>query len=147
MSVLTRRPGAIQAVNAEALFAMALRHDCLLLLNYGIGDFVPPGASLIEVHGTSPPDPARLRELIALGEERTMEQDPAYAVRILVDIAIKALSAAINDPTTAVQMLNYLEAHLQSSGRQISATTTRSPTTTTTPGSSYRDAAGRNTCG
>jgi uncharacterized membrane protein len=40
--------------------------------------------------------------------ERTLEQDPAFAVRIMVDVAIRALSPAINDPTTAVQVLNHL---------------------------------------
>jgi uncharacterized membrane protein len=47
--------------------------------------------------------------MIALGIERTIEQDPAFAIRVMVDIAVKALSAAINDPTTAVQVLSHLE--------------------------------------
>jgi hypothetical protein len=46
--------------------------------------------------------------MIILGDERTVEQDPAFAIRIIVDIADKALSPAINDPTTAVQALNHL---------------------------------------
>jgi uncharacterized membrane protein len=46
--------------------------------------------------------------MIVLGVERTIEQDPAFAVRIMVDIAIKALSPAVNDPTTAVQVVNHL---------------------------------------
>jgi uncharacterized membrane protein len=44
-----------------------------------------------------------------MGEERTFEQDPKYAIRLLVDIAIKALSPAVNDPTTAVQALDQIE--------------------------------------
>ena len=47
--------------------------------------------------------------MVALGVERTIEQDPAFAVRIMVDIAIRALSPAVNDPTTAVQVLDHLE--------------------------------------
>ena len=47
--------------------------------------------------------------MVALGEERTIEQDTAFALRILVDIAIRALSPAVNDPTTAVQVLGALE--------------------------------------
>src|SRR5947209_19145536 len=47
--------------------------------------------------------------MVALGVERTIEQDPGFAIRIMVDIAIKALSAAINDPTTAVQAMDHLE--------------------------------------
>ena len=44
-----------------------------------------------------------------LGSQRTFEQDPKYAIRLLVDIAIKSLSPAINDPTTAVQALDQME--------------------------------------
>jgi uncharacterized membrane protein len=62
------------------------------------------------VFGTgAPPAADRLRGMVALGEERTIEQDPAFAMRILVDIAIRALSPAVNDPTTAVQVLGALE--------------------------------------
>ena len=46
--------------------------------------------------------------MVALGDERTIEQDPAFAIRILVDVANLALSPAVNDPTTAVQVLDYL---------------------------------------
>ena len=49
-----------------------------------------------------------LHDWVALGAERTIDEDPAFAVRIMVDVAAKALSAAINDPTTAVQVLDYL---------------------------------------
>jgi uncharacterized membrane protein len=47
--------------------------------------------------------------MLALGVERTIEQDPAFAIRIMVDVATRALSAAVNDPTTAVQVLDHLE--------------------------------------
>jgi uncharacterized membrane protein len=75
-----------------------------------VGDFVPESAALFEVYGQDPGTVAerRLRGMIALGVERTIEQDPAFAVRIMVDIANKALSPAVNDPTTAVQVLNHL---------------------------------------
>ena len=53
-------------------------------------------------------DERKLRNGIELGEERTFEQDPKYALRLLVDIAIKALSPAVNDPTTAVQALDQI---------------------------------------
>ncbi len=46
--------------------------------------------------------------MVALGDERTIEQDPSFAIRILVDVANLALSPAVNDPTTAVQVLDYL---------------------------------------
>jgi uncharacterized membrane protein len=59
-----------------------------------------------------------LRRAIKLGRERTFEQDPKYAIRLLVDIAIKASSPAINDPTTAVQALDQIEDLLVRLGRR-----------------------------
>jgi uncharacterized membrane protein len=74
---------------------------------------------LLDVWGSSsPPDAVRsLEGMVALGKERTIEQDPAFALRVMVDIANRALSAAVNDPTTAVQVLDYLEDLLLVIGR------------------------------
>jgi uncharacterized membrane protein len=113
------RPGALQAVNVEGLVAVARRFDCVLLLHYSVGDFVPTGASIAEVLGPGPfPRTRRLCRMFAFGQERTIEQDPAFALRILVDIAIRALSPAVNDPTTAVQVLDYIEDLLLAMGRR-----------------------------
>jgi uncharacterized membrane protein len=51
--------------------------------------------------------------MIVLGDERTIEQDPAFAIRTMVDVADTALSSAINDPATAVQTLNHLSGVLR----------------------------------
>jgi uncharacterized membrane protein len=109
--VRSERRGAIQAIDARGLVAWARAHERLVVLRHTIGDFVPADARLIDVYGGADGDAregARLRGMVALGVERTLEQDPAFAVRIMVDIANKALSAAINDPTTAVQVLDHL---------------------------------------
>ncbi|OKJ66319.1 DUF2254 domain-containing protein [Streptomyces sp. CB02261] len=112
------RGGAVQAFDVRGLIAEAARHDCVFVVTRLVGDFVPPGTVLVEVHGgRSAPDPARVNGLVALGAERTIEQDPAFALRILVDIAIRALSPAVNDPTTAVQVINYIEWFLHTVGR------------------------------
>jgi uncharacterized membrane protein len=58
-----------------------------------------------------------LRRAIHLGTERTFDQDPKYPRRLLVDVAIKALSPAINDPTTAVQAIDQIEDLLRRLGR------------------------------
>jgi uncharacterized membrane protein len=50
--------------------------------------------------------------LVAIDDERTIDQDPAFALRIIVDIAIRALSPAVNDPTTAVQSIDQIEVFL-----------------------------------
>ncbi|MFG2872592.1 DUF2254 domain-containing protein [Streptomyces sp. NPDC048338] len=111
------RGGAIQAFDVPGLVTEAARHDCVFVVTRLIGDFVPPGTVLVEVHGdTSGPAPERVTGFVALGAERTIEQDPAFALRILVDIAIRALSPAVNDPTTAVQVINYIESFLHTVG-------------------------------
>jgi uncharacterized membrane protein len=110
--VRSRAGGAIQAIDSEGLVRWAREHDCLLVLAQAVGDFVPAGAPLVEVHGTTS-DPlvaeTKLRGKVALGVERTIEQDPAFALRIMVDVAAMALSPAVNAPTTAVQVLDHLE--------------------------------------
>jgi uncharacterized membrane protein len=111
--VVADRTGAVQAVNLQALHLAADRHDCTIVLARTVGDFVTTGTLLVEVHGAAAPPVAQLRQQFALGTERTIEQDPAFAMRVLVDIAIKALSPAINDPTTAVQVLDHIEAFLE----------------------------------
>ncbi len=104
-------PGAIQAIDVAGLVGWARAHQCLVAFRHTIGDFVPNQARLIEVYGGDSIDPGeekKLQRMVALGDERTIEQDPAFAIRIMVDIADRALSAAVNDPTTAVQVLNHL---------------------------------------
>jgi uncharacterized membrane protein len=97
-----------------------------------VGDAVLDSTPILRVLGGTGPLPEQaLRGAIELGNERTFEQDPKYAIRLLVDISIKALSPAINDPTTAVQALDQIEDLLIRLGRrrlEIGA---------------YRDAAGK----
>jgi uncharacterized membrane protein len=109
------RSGTIQAVDTAGLTAFARNHGCLVVFRHSVGDFVPVGAAILEIHGSTPPVAAsqRLSGMVALGAERTIEQDPAFAIRVMVDIAIRALSPAVNDPTTAVQVLDYLEETLR----------------------------------
>jgi uncharacterized membrane protein len=109
--VKTDRAGAIQALNGAGLVEFAHEHSCVLVLPCVVGDFLPAGAPLIHAYGLADVDTTatrRLRGMVALGDERTIEQDPAFALRILVDIAIRALSPAVNDPTTAVQVIDHL---------------------------------------
>jgi uncharacterized membrane protein len=104
-------PGAIQAVNLSRVATWARQQDCLVVMRHSVGEFVEADELLFEVYG----NPGRadaaerdLRGLVALGLERTIEEDPAFALRVMVDVANKALSPAVNDPTTAVQVLDYL---------------------------------------
>jgi uncharacterized membrane protein len=111
VAIRCKRAGAIQAVNVPAMATWAHQHDCLVAVRHFVGEFVQERDVLIDVYGEpGDPDTAEraLRGFVALGIERTLEQDPAFAIRVMVDVANKALSAAINDPTTAVQVLDYL---------------------------------------
>ncbi len=113
------RSGAVQAMNTRALVAWATEAERVLVMPHGIGDFLVDGSRLFDLYGgpISPTDEQALRGLVALGTERTIDQDPAFALRVMVDIANKALSAAINDPTTAVQVIDKVEDLLTTIGR------------------------------
>jgi uncharacterized membrane protein len=84
-----------------------------------VGDFIATDEPLLNLYGGAASlDEAKLRSMVAFGPERTMEQDPTFAFRIIVDIALKALSAAINDPTTAVIAIDQLHRLLRKAGNQ-----------------------------
>jgi uncharacterized membrane protein len=103
------RSGVVLAVHLSGLVALARRVDGIIEFVPSVGDFLAVGDALFRLHGGAVAiDDRLLRASVALGSERTMEQDPTFALRILVDIAIKALSAAINDPTTAVMAMDQL---------------------------------------
>jgi uncharacterized membrane protein len=106
-------PGVVLGCDIAGLVAEARRRDTRLELVPAIGDFVPTGAPLFRLETGVPVDEQRLRDAVALGWERTLTQDPMFAFRILVDIAIKALSPAINDPTSAIIAIDQLHALLR----------------------------------
>ena len=94
--------GVVLAVDLAGLVTQAQRANGAIELVPQVGDFVSVDEPLFRLYGgASALDDGQLRAAIALGSERTMEQDPTFAVRILVDIAIKALSPAINEPCSA----------------------------------------------
>jgi uncharacterized membrane protein len=106
----TGRPRAIQGLDEKTLLALSSAAEGILEVISSPGDFVVEGSVLLRVCGaTRTIDEQALRAAFEMGEERTFEQDPRYAIRLLVDIAIKALSPAVNDPTTAVQALDQIE--------------------------------------
>ncbi len=109
MPLRRRGGGVVVGLDVDGLVEIATHHGCVLRLLPKVGDFVANGAPLFEIyggHGT--PRSEELHRQIDLGGERTMYQDPAFGVRQLVDIAVKALSPALNDPTTAVQAIDRL---------------------------------------
>src|SRR4051794_38784596 len=86
---------------------------------YRVGDFVAKGEPIFRLYGgAAAADIELLSSSLAIGRERTLEQDATFAFRIVVDIAIKALSKAINDPTTAVLAIDQLERLLGDVGKR-----------------------------
>ena len=111
---------------------LAREAACVIEMTISVGDVVLESTPMLRVVGGTGPIPEEvLRSAIELGTERTFDQDPKYAIRLLVDIAIRALSPAVNDPTTAVQALSEIEDLLLRLGRRRLEIGT------------YRDSAGR----
>lgn len=107
------------AVDVGRLMAEAEKAQGVIEFVPQVGDFVGVDEPLFLLYGGAAEISDRtLRDCVIFGSERTMEQDPLFAFRILVDIAIKALSAAINDPTTAVLAMDQLHRLLRSAGRR-----------------------------
>jgi uncharacterized membrane protein len=108
----------IIAVNIDALIAEAKRVDAIIELVPRVGDFVAKNDLLFQLRGMGAARVGErfLRNQVAFGRERTIEQDSTFAFRVIVDIAIKALSPAINDPTTAVIAIDQLQRLLRTVG-------------------------------
>jgi uncharacterized membrane protein len=104
------RSGIIQDVDVPRIIAAARSADAAVEIVVPTGEMVHQGATVAVIHGSvdSSLDAAVVRA-VRTGTGRTFEQDPTMAFRVLVDIALRALSPAINDPTTAVQVLDCEE--------------------------------------
>jgi uncharacterized membrane protein len=109
----------ILAVDLETLRQEAERTDGIIEFTHQVGDFLAVGEPLFLLYGgAASADDRFLRGAVATGPERTIEQDGTFAFRVIVDIAIKALSKAINDPTTAVVAIDQLHRLLRAVGRR-----------------------------
>jgi uncharacterized membrane protein len=104
------RSGAVLAIDFNRLGESARRAAATVEVVPQVGDFLTKGDDLFRLYGPGAEalNPADLSRCVSLGPERTLEQDPAFGFRIIVDIANKALSPAINDPTTAVLAIDQL---------------------------------------
>jgi uncharacterized membrane protein len=117
-TVSSLKAGVVLAFDVVGLVAVAARHQCVIELVPRVGDFVAPGDPVFRTYGSRRPSDKSLHHAIALGAERTMEQDPAFAFRLIVDIASKGLSPAINDPTTAVLAVDRIHHLLRHIGHR-----------------------------
>ena len=104
-------PRVLQAVDVAGLAATAAGRDCWVELRIAVGEHAGPATLVAMVHGDarSALTDEDVHAHLLFGSERTLLQDPGFGFRQLVDTASRALSPAINDPTTAVQALLRIE--------------------------------------
>jgi uncharacterized membrane protein len=116
IAVPAERSGYIETAHPERLLPVAEQHHVSVLLRFRVGEHVVAGTTVAWVWTASPeeapPDAEDFRgattRAVRIGFERTLEQDAAFGIRQLVDVACKALSPAVNDPYTAVQAIDHL---------------------------------------
>jgi uncharacterized membrane protein len=113
----TGRAGVVSATDLHGLVELCRRKGCWLELTVGVGEYLTHGTPVALVHGADLA--ARdVTRFFLIGGERTFTQDPAFGFRQLVDVAIRALSPAVNDPTTGVQAIDRLSDLLAITGNR-----------------------------
>jgi uncharacterized membrane protein len=106
--VWTGPPGLVQQLELRRLVGAATRANAVVAFRVGVGDTLHEGSVLADIHGGELPDPV-VRSTVVRGPERSFDQDPMLAVRLLADIGLRALSPALNDPATAVDAIDATE--------------------------------------
>ncbi len=107
------KTGYIESVDMKSLLDIARDQRIILRMERGIGEFIVEGTPLVSVMNLIHPKDeliARLNSIYAISRQRTVDQDVAFGIRQIVDVAMKALSPGINDTTTAIMCVDYLAA-------------------------------------
>lgn len=120
--ILSKDTGYVQDIGADAILDLADKRDCIIVLTVRIGDFAIRGLPLGHVYAHLRPCPGiedEARGAIIIGEHRTSERDLLFSVRQIVDMAVRALSPGINDPTTADFCLHHLAAIMFNLGDRV----------------------------
>ena len=108
---LAAASGYVQEVNTERLLAVATSHDTVIWITARPGTFVVEGTPIAVVHGPGGRDAEAARSLPAaftLGADRSPQQDAAFGIQQLVEVALRALSPGVNEPFTAVTSIDRL---------------------------------------
>jgi uncharacterized membrane protein len=118
--VRAKESGVITGIGYRKLVEEGRRADCLLELVPALGEFVPANSPLFLVHGDRGPlDEEQLHEALIFSLEATLDEDVAYGVRLLVDIAERSLAdSPFQDPTTSVQAIDRLHDILRQLARR-----------------------------
>ena len=110
--IWTGRSGVVQQMELVRLVDAAAQADAVVAFRVGVGDTLHEGSHLADIHGGDLPDEV-VRLAVVRGPERSFDQDPMLAVRLLADIGLRALSPAVNDPATAVDAIDATESLLR----------------------------------
>lgn len=113
--VRSLRRGYVARIDYDRLDRIAARSGCSVRVERGVGEFAFVGQPLVSIARVRGLDEQALREAASafeIGRQRTAELDPAFGVRQLVDVALKALASGQGDPTTASTAIDYLTAVL-----------------------------------
>ena len=113
----TGKAGVVSATDLYGLAEQCRQQDCWLELTVGVGEYLAHGTPVALVHGGDL-GARDVTRFFLIGGERTFVQDPAFGFRQLVDVAIRALSPAVNDPTTGVQAIDRLSDLLAITGNR-----------------------------
>lgn len=111
LPVMANDFGYVQRVEKDELFKYACAHRLTIRMEAAVGEFALQGRPLVSVCGIAEVDKSLVRRInlsYGIAAQRTVDQDPGFGIRQLVDIAVKALSPGINDTTTAVNVVDYL---------------------------------------
>ncbi|MEZ4282332.1 MAG: DUF2254 domain-containing protein [Myxococcota bacterium] len=131
--VCSEQEGYVRIVGIDELVGIAKEHDLLIRLDVAPGSFVPIGSTIARASGTATAEAPtaddledlvadRIRDCLLLGESRTPVQDLGFLTSQLSEMAVRALSPGINDPTTAIGCIHRLGGVLaQLAGRKISS--------------------------
>ena len=109
--VISTTSGYIQYIDGARLLALAKQYGEILVVQRRVGQFIPAGKPLLRFTTRTIISPEASEEFLRAfdnGVVRTMEQDIEFGVLQLVDIALKAISPAVNDPSTAISCIDQL---------------------------------------
>jgi uncharacterized membrane protein len=107
-SLVAKRSGYIRFIDAERLRDQATENDLAVKVERRVGQFVTAGIELLRFSKAKDVDADAFLEAVDLGPVRTMEQDIEFGALQLVDIALKAISPAVNDPSTAINCIDQI---------------------------------------
>jgi uncharacterized membrane protein len=112
----SKRNGVILEIDVPRLMGVIGQSEVVVAMVPAVGDFIPTGGRLFEVYGDGQIDEPALMKTVEIDAERSIMQDVPFGFRLLIDIAERALSTGINDPTTAVQVVDQLHDLLRQLG-------------------------------